>query len=103
MPSFTPRRTYFAAGRHLLHARFSWTHCEIGTGTFWQGERNSETYCPHSFFSRGVSALVSTPSRTTSGVGFSFVASSAVDLPHVEPDEPATLKIPMIPTASAFI
>src|SRR5688572_15151330 len=103
MPSFTPFRTCFAAGRQRLQSRFSFTHCAIGTGTFGQGERNSETYWLHSFFSRGVSGVVSTPSRVTtagSGPGFSFEGSSEPDFSQVAPER---AKTPVITAAKALI
>ncbi len=73
--------TYFAAGRQREHERFSFTHWAMGTGTLGHGEMSSLTYVLHSFFSRGVSALVSTPSRVTSAAwvvvapGLSLVTS----------------------------
>src|SRR5262249_12044871 len=81
MPSRTPFRTYFAAGRQRLQLRFSFTHCAIGTGVSAHGERNSLTYVDHSPFSRGVSALVSTPGRSigAAGVGGSLLAVSFPD------------------------
>ena len=60
-----PRRTCLAmncaAGRHVLHARFSRTHCAMLTGTSGQGASSSFTCTAHSAFSRAVSAEMSTP------------------------------------------
>src|SRR4051794_29200812 len=92
MPSRTPFKTNRAAGIQREQLRFSCTHWETGTGTSEHGARSSLTYVLHSFFSRGVSMLVSTPLSVTSAwvVVVSFEASPpappAADCPrHVEP------------------
>jgi hypothetical protein len=63
-------------------------HCAIETGTSEQGAKSVLTYPLHSFLSRGVSALMSTPGIVTSktGVEGSF-DTSPPDCPwHVELD-----------------
>src|SRR5258708_5352019 len=55
-----------AAGRHLAHLRDSFTHWATLTGSLGHGAKSSETHVDHSFFSRGVSELVSTPDSVTS-------------------------------------
>jgi hypothetical protein len=77
-----------AAGAHLEQPRFSITHWAIETGTLEQGARKELTYPLHSFFSRGVSALTSTPGIVTSAFGLegSFEASPPGWPRHVELD-----------------
>jgi len=69
MPSRTALRMYLAAGTHLEQLRFSMAHWAIDTGTSAHGARRELTYPLHSFFSRGVRALESTPGMVTSGGG----------------------------------
>src|SRR5260221_6293993 len=65
-PSRTARASHLAAWTQAPHARFSWTHCETGTGTLGHGARNSVTNALQACRSRGVIALVSMPGSVVS-------------------------------------
>ena len=88
------------AGALLVHALG-----EIGTGTFWQGERNSETYCPHSFFSRGVSGARVDPLEGHLGGGRRLLLRRRPRRSTCHRSTPETPrgKSPMIPSVNALI